>query len=161
MGSGHVRYSADRVVDESTVSSDLPPAVPPFEMLEHPGDIKIRARGASLAELFANAARGMMAYLFGDGILSADAERFEPLEIRSRDREALLVDWLSELLYRATSNYQAYVDFEITEIANKRLTARAGAVSAEAVDDIKAVTHHELSIRQREDGWEATMVFDI
>ena len=38
------------------------------------------------------------------------------------------------------------------------LVATAGVAAAEAVDDIKAVTHHELSLRQRHDGWEATVV---
>jgi len=33
-------------------------------------------------------------------------------------------------------------------------------VAAEAVEDIKAVTHHELSVRKREGRWEATIVFD-
>jgi hypothetical protein len=40
------------------------------------------------------------------------------------------------------------------------LVATAGVAAAEAVDDIKAVTHNELSLRQRHDGWEATVVFD-
>jgi len=33
-------------------------------------------------------------------------------------------------------------------------------VAAEAVEDIKAVTHHELAVRECEGGWEATIVFD-
>jgi SHS2 domain-containing protein len=37
------------------------------DLLEHPGDVKLRVRGTSLAELIANAAQGMMSYLFGAG----------------------------------------------------------------------------------------------
>jgi SHS2 domain-containing protein len=133
----------------------------PFELLEHPADFRLRARGATLAELFANAARGMMAYLFGDEFVEVKPERWERIEITASDREALLVDWLSELLYRVTSGYCAYIGFEVDEIDEHRLVARAGIVSAVAVDDIKAVTHHELAVRKCDDSWEATVVFDI
>ena len=131
------------------------------ELLEHPGDVQLRAFGTSLAQLFANAAEGMMAFLFGAKIAKARPERSDVIAINSPDREALLVDWLSELLYRATSQYQAYVQFCIHEIGDRRLMATAGVVPAEAIDEIKAVTHHELSIRERDGGWEATVVFDI
>ena len=43
----------------------------------------------------------------------------------------------------------------------QRLAARVGIMSATAIDDIKAVTHHELTVRKCDDGWEATVVFDI
>jgi SHS2 domain-containing protein len=132
-----------------------------FEVLEHPGDMKLRAWGPTLGQLFINAAEGMMTYLFGEQIARAQPKGSERIEITSSDREALLVDWLSEILYRVTSEYQAYIGFRIDEIDDRRLVATAGTVSAEATDDIKAVTHHELSIRKQDDGWDATVVFDI
>jgi SHS2 domain-containing protein len=103
----------------------------------------------------------MMIYLFGAEIAKARPKRMDVIELDAPDREALLVDWLSELLYRATSEYQAYVEFRICEIGDRRLRATAGVVPAEAIDDIKAVTHHELSIRRRDGGWEAIVVFDV
>jgi SHS2 domain-containing protein len=131
-----------------------------FEFLDHPGDLKLRAWGADRKELFANAATGMMASLFGSGIANARPYRTETIEIEARDHEALLVDWLSELLYRATSEYHAYTGFRIHELTETKLKAAVTAVAAEAVEDIKAVTHHELSVREREGEWEATIVFD-
>ncbi len=131
-----------------------------FEFLDHPGDLKLRAWGRNLEALFANAASGMMTCLFGSGIANAQPYRTETIEIEARDREALLVDWLSELLYRATSRYHAYMGFRIHELTETKLKATVAAVAAEAVEDIKAVTHHELSVREREGRWEATIVFD-
>jgi SHS2 domain-containing protein len=131
-----------------------------FEFLDHPGDLKLRAWGRNLEELFANAATGMMTFLFGSGIANAQPYRTETIEIEARDREALLVDWLSELLYRATSEYHAYMGFRIQELTETKLRATVTAVAAAAVEDIKAVTHHELSVREREGRWEATIVFD-
>jgi len=50
--------------------------------------------------------------------------------------------------------------FRIHELTETKLRVTVTAVAAEAVEDIKAVTHHELSVREREGGWEATIVFD-
>lgn len=132
-----------------------------FEFLDHPADLKLWAWGVNLRELFVHAAEGMMAYLFGRGIAALEPSERKTIEIESPDREALLVDWLSELLYRVTSEYHAYAEFEIHEFADTRMKASAEAFAADAIEDIKAVTHHELSIRKREDRWEATVVFDI
>jgi SHS2 domain-containing protein len=132
-----------------------------YELLEHPADVKLRVWGDTLEELFANAAAGMMAFLFGDPIANACPEGTEQFDIRARDREALLVDFLSELLYRASSEYRAYVDVRVREISERRIIATAGIVAACARDDIKAVTHHELAVRKGDGGWEATVVFDV
>jgi SHS2 domain-containing protein len=131
-----------------------------FEFIDHPGDLKLRAWGGDLEKLFANAAEGMMTFLFGNGIADLTPDRTETIEIEAGDREALLVDWLSELLYRATSEYHAYMGFRMHELTETKLKAAAAAVAAEAIEDIKAVTHHELSVRECEGGWQATIVFD-
>ena len=131
-----------------------------FEFLDHPGDLKLRAWGGDLEKLFANAAGGMMTVLFGSGIADQRPRWTETIEIEATDREALLVDWLSELLYRATSEYHAYIGFRMHELTETKLKATVAAAAVEAVEDIKAVTHHELSVRECEGGWEATVVFD-
>jgi SHS2 domain-containing protein len=132
-----------------------------FDLIEHSGDVKLRARGQSLEDVFVNAARGMMAFMFGDEVLRARPERREFIRIEAADREALLVDWLAELLCRAATTYHAFVDFRICTIGEHTLTADVGFAAAEAVDDIKGVTHHELAIRKTDGGWEAVVVLDI
>ena len=149
-------------MSERPCPSDHPMRPPAgFELLEHPGDIKLRVWATSLAQLFATAADGMMACLFGAEIAQIRPQQTEVIEIEAPDREALLVDWLSKLLYRATMEHRAYVEICIHEVEDQKLVATAGIAPAEAVDDIKGVTYHELAIREREGGWEATVVFDI
>ena len=146
----------------SSPSPDRAPVLDdPFELIEHSGDVKLRALGQDLEDVFVNAARGMMAFMFGDEILGARPEQREFIRIEAADREALLVDWLAELLYRAATTYHAYVDFRIRTIGEHTLTADVGIAAAEAVDDIKAVTHHELAVRKTDGGWEAVVVLDI
>jgi SHS2 domain-containing protein len=132
-----------------------------FEFFDHPADVKLCVWGRDLESLFAAAAEGMMAFLFGDGIADLKPDRTETIEIEAKDREALLVDWLSELLYRATCEYRAYMGFRIHELTESRLKAAVASAAAEAVEDIKAVTHHELSVRKCARRWEASIVFDI
>jgi SHS2 domain-containing protein len=131
-----------------------------FEFLDQSGDVKLRVWGRDLESLFATAAEGMMAFLFGSHIANLEPDRTETIEIGAKDREALLVDWLSELLYRATCEYRAYLGFRIHELTESKLKATVGATAAEALEDIKAVTHHELAVREREGRWEASIVFD-
>jgi SHS2 domain-containing protein len=148
-------------VTNSAPSDRIPDTRTSFELIEHSGDVKLRALGQTFEDVLVNAARGMMAFMFGDEILNARPEQREFIAIESADREALLVDWLSELLCRAASRYHAYVDFRICTIGERRLAADVGIAVAEALDDIKAVTHHELAIRRLNGGFEAVVVFDL
>ncbi len=134
-----------------------------YEILEHPGDIKIRIFGKDDKELFANAALGMTSYIYGQKI-TEDRQGpvfFETAEIRSPDKEALLVDWLSEILYRSETNKRAYTDYEILDIKETDLKAKIGSIEAKAIEDIKAVTYSGLKIEKEKDHWEAEVVFDI
>jgi len=80
-----------------------------FEFLDHPGDLKLRAWGRNLEELFANAATGMMTFLFGSGIANAQPYRTgDDRDTRSREtaRRFSSIGYRS-CLYRATSEYHA------------------------------------------------------
>ncbi|MEK7681914.1 MAG: archease, partial [Chloroflexota bacterium] len=69
----------------------------PFDILEHTGEAGIVAHGATLAEAFANAAQGLTATMTD---LDAVRER-ETREVAAEapDREALLVEFLNELVF--------------------------------------------------------------
>jgi SHS2 domain-containing protein len=144
----------------ATTSGRFGRAARGFEFLDHPGDVKLRVWSRNLESLFATAAEGMMLFLFGNTIANLKPDRTETLEIEAKDREALLVEWLSELHYRATCEYRAYMGFRIQELTESKLKATVATAAAEAVEDIKAVTYHELSIRECERSWEASIVFD-
>ena len=150
----------------------------PYEFLSHPADIKLKASGQDLAELFSNCARGMMSFIYGEKVACKKYTKKEEISLEAKDLSALLVDWLSELLYLSNSTYNTFLDFEFKEISAKgapsglagrggsggeesKLVAIAKGCKAEAEDDIKAVTYSELEIKQKKDGWEAIIVFDI
>ncbi len=142
----------------------MAPQGPPFEFIEHTADVGILARGATLAEAFQNAAQGMFS-LIAD--LSQVAERAErPVMVTGRDLEGLLVAWLAELLYIFDAKGIIFSRFAIHEMDTQTLKAWAYGEPFdpdrhEARLAVKAVTRHQLSVREGRDGWEAQVILDI
>lgn len=137
--------------------------LPKFKFLEHPADLKMQFFGKNLPELFINAALGMMTFLYGDKDQGIKVNVTENIDVSADNIETLLVDWLAEILYLSDANNCAYWNYEITEFTTNRVSAKITGVKAmKGEDEIKAVTYHELEIKQTEDGhFEAIVVFDI
>lgn len=132
-----------------------------FEELEHTADVAIRVWGRDLADLFANAGYGLAAQL------AEEPDRIKPavehrIELEAYDVETLLVAWLGELLYLGEREGIVFVDFEMGSVTETHLEAVArGGPAQEYRRYVKAVTFNELKITQTEEGYEATMVFDV
>lgn len=135
------------------------------EFFEHTADIGVRVYGATLPELFCNAARAMYEAL---GRLEKTGDRRQrSVELQAAGVEDLLHDWLAELLYEVEANQVLYDEIEIAGIEPGRLTARLGGGRidfdrSQVHEEIKAVTYHQLSVAQTADGsWRATVIFDV
>ncbi|RJQ43250.1 MAG: archease [Gaiellales bacterium] len=135
-----------------------------FETIEHTADIGIRAFGSSREEVFENAATGMFS-------LITDLESVKPLDeypvsVEAEDEEALLVEWLNELLYLYDSNSILFSRFRVTGMDANRVR---GIALGEPLDpgrhrldtDIKAVTYHMLRIGRVDGNWSAEVIFDV
>lgn len=135
----------------------------PFEVIEHTADVGIIAHGRTLAEVFANAARGMMSFLIApEAVRPAAARR---VTVDADDQEGLLVAWLNELLVLLNGDGFVPGVFPIERLTDRRLEAE---VLGEPVDperhrfklDVKAATYHQLEIRRNEH-WHARIIFDV
>ena len=90
----------------------------------------------------------------------------EGVELETPEREELFHDWLAELNYLHQTRQEVYHRFEVLEISDKRIEAQ---VIGEPISpphheidvEIKAVTYHQLTIKQSEQGWEAFVIFDV
>jgi SHS2 domain-containing protein len=92
----------------------------------------------------------------------------DQIALEAPDLDLLLVDWLSELLFRfeTRSWLTARPIVEILTADVYRLGAR---VEGEPLDPVrhpvkvllKAVTYHGLEVRQQGDMWVAQIIFDI
>jgi SHS2 domain-containing protein len=138
---------------------------PRYEPLEHTSEAGIIARGATLGEAFANAAEGMYALLVElDGVEERETRE---VALEGESTEALLVDWLLELVFLTETEELIFRRFEIEELSEARLRAR---VWGERFDPerhrshhavVKAVTQHLLEIAQEDGGYRIQVLFDI
>ena len=131
-----------------------------FEEIEHTADRAFRVQGRNFAELLENAARAMSSL---DPLgPSGEPSAVRTIEVEGIDREALLVNWLNEILYLEQTHGEVYDRFRILESSNSHLRARLDCrQSGGWVTHIKAATFHDLTIKQTSDGLEATIVFDV
>ncbi len=137
---------------------------PAFEIIEHPADVGIEARGANLEDIFRQAASGLVA-LITERAPRRSAVR-KTVSLTGTDAENLLVRWLSELLYLFDAEHFLLATIRFDKLTERQLEA---VVEGEQLDpsthpvrlDVKAVTYHQLSIRKTPDGMVARVIFDI
>jgi SHS2 domain-containing protein len=137
---------------------------PVFEILEHPADIGFRAFAATLPGLFVNAALAMLSIASDPEAVEARQEY--PIAVASGDRESLLVDWLSEILYWHDGKRIAFRDFQIGEMLENRIEAVGCGEPRDPERHparliVKAVTWHQLRIEERGGLWTAQVYLDI
>ena len=138
---------------------------PRFETLEHTADIHLVAYGTSQAEAYANAAYGMFCQIAEVAALMP-TETLE-IEVTGTDPENLLVEWLSEFLYRNEVEEWVFTDAEVTAISETHLRGRARALPQAHTPEesffihVKAVTYHQLRIQEQDGKWEIHVVLDI
>ncbi|MGC9347796.1 MAG: archease [Anaerolineae bacterium] len=131
-----------------------------WQEIDHTADLSIHVWGDDLADLFAGAALGMFSLVAE----AAETEVWvvEAIEMTAIDAEALLVDWLNELLYLHEVKQAVFLAFEIKSISPVHLDAMArGRPVRRYLAHIKAATYHNLEIVETTEGYETELVFDI
>ncbi len=134
-----------------------------WEALEHTADVGIRATGPDLRSTFTWATRGLLEII---GVWDPDAasERDVELQVKARDLEALIVEWLSEVLYLQDSDDVVVSTIELAEPRGVALSGRLG-VATRARDaegtQVKAVTYHKVSVTEDPEGCTAEVYLDI
>ncbi len=143
-----------------------------YELIPHTADLKLRAYGITLEELFRNAMKGMFAVInpISSSITYEDDKPIvhkytveHKVVVHADDRELLLVDFLSECLYLSDIHNEAYFDAQFTLLNQSEVEATIYGVGIDSneVVEIKAVTYHDLELTQVNGVWQATIVFDI
>lgn len=126
-----------------------------FEILEHTADTGFRVRGATLDELFANAALALASIVMDTS--KAEAVERYPVAAEGEALEDRLVSWLNEVLYLMDGCGIAPARVSTGEVwGEPRNKARHPPRMI-----VKAVTYHQLSIRQEPEGWVAEVFLDI
>ncbi len=132
-----------------------------YEVIEHTADVGIKAYGDGVNEIFENAALGMFDLMTDVTLVRPVGE--VKVEVQAHDLGALLVDWLSELLFLHEVDHAFFAEFVVAVDG----LALQGTARGEEVDpgrhrleaQVKAVTYHKLEVNP-EEGY-ATVIFDI
>lgn len=132
-----------------------------FKILPHTADTRLLIFGNSYAEIFRNALLGMKAIVQPEE--SEEESDWQKIKIESMDSTALLVDFLSEVLYLMQTKHEIYDELKIFELTQRSLEgALKGKKFKNIKEEIKAVTYHEAYVQCKEENkWEAMVIFDL
>jgi len=135
----------------------------PYELRAHTADIAVEASGESIEAVFAAVADGLTA-AHCEEIPAQGGDRFG-FGVHAESREALLFDYLDELIYQRDVREVLPADHEVRIHWKDEwiLEGYARGVPLDAVEarEIKAVTYSEMRLEETDDGWVAYVVFDV
>lgn len=132
-----------------------------YREVEHTADWSIEVWGDDLAALFEHAAQALFEMQGAD--LAAEPGVVATVSCTGFDWETLLVAWLSELLYLSETHDALYTRFQVSITATTEPALAAlvkGAPGRGSMAHVKAITYHNLAVRQMPEGWRATVTFD-
>ncbi len=128
---------------------------------EHRGELEVRIDAPSLPALFAEAGRALAEVMHATP-LEAPAGWSDEVVVNARDREALLVEWLNELVFRSEVSKVLFTEFEITHLSDRQLVAAIRGTCVEQLrNPVKAATYHGLSIAERAGEVTAKVILDV
>lgn len=134
-----------------------------FQVIEHTADVGIMAYGKDLGQTFVNAARGLYSIMLEDQEIGEEVHR--RIEVEGHDREALLVQWLNELIYTFDVENLVFKSFHILEMTDTGLKIdcfgqKLDPEVHEVRLGVKAATYHMLKVEEG-NGFRVQVLFDI
>ena len=142
--------------------------LPTYEYLSHPADVRFRAFGNTLEEVFEHSALAMFNVIVTD-ISNIKPQRSMDIEVESNGLDNLLYDYLSELLYLFEVEEIIFGEFHVDSIIHADTGyLLKGRAMGEDIDltrhafetEVKAVTYHQLSITKEDAGYSTHVIVD-
>jgi SHS2 domain-containing protein len=135
-----------------------------YRIFDHTADLGVEVAGATLEELYGGAAFALFDLL--TDLRRVREERSQKIDVRGEDRADLLVHLLRECLYLWNGEGFLVKRCSIRKTTPTRLEA---LLHGEPFDparhrirkEIKAVTYHQASVEEGQEGWIARVVFDV
>ena len=135
-----------------------------YEICEHTADLGIRVTAATLADLLAEAARGLTAVIAGD-VAQIRHTTTESFAVAGTDPAWLLCDWAAEVLAAFELRRMLFREFDVAvDEGGLRATARGERYDPARhvlAHEVKAVTSHELDVQRTPNGWQGFFIVDI
>ena len=140
-----------------------------YEFFEHTADVGIRVRGTTLEEALQEAGRALFALIVEnlDDVRPMDSVNIQfPAPDSSADAlDYLLFDWLSALLHEFESTGRVFSRFDV-HVTSAGIDA---VCRGEPLDpqrhrlghEVKAITYHQLELKQAPDGYAGQVIVDL
>ena len=129
-----------------------------YEFLEHTADVLFKAYGSSFEEALSNAALA----LFETVGFSKTFRKKVEIEVQARNREELVVKFLSEILSEMDINEMTFKKIKILEIDENFVKANIYGDETRPKDSVKAVTYHLLEVKNpKPDKWTIQVLLDV
>ena len=140
----------------------------PFIEIEHTADTALKIYGNSLEELFINAAKGF--YYLASVPVKKRSSTYRDMFIKENSVEDLLISFLNELNYYLMVHSNIFSEFEDIIIKKEKnnwnLYCKCKTITLEAdvlsdIQEIKAVTYHQIEIEKKNGVFSTQIIFDI
>src|SRR3989344_9315117 len=133
-----------------------------FVFLEHTADIKFRAFGKNLNEVFENSALAFTSVLH-EGKVKKDVKK--KFSIKGNDLEALMFRFLEEILFLFETEGFLLSEIKVRFGKDKK-SLKVEAYGEEKLDKrvrhyVKAVTYNDMFVKKSDGCWTSQVVVDV
>lgn len=133
-----------------------------YRFLDHTADVKFRAEGSTVEEMFGFASDALNETIRGDiKILEQEEKSFE---IKGKDKEELLYNFLEEFLFLLDSENFLVSSIKSISINENNLECVVVGDSAENykfTNDVKAITYNGMFIKEEGGKFFCEVVLDV
>ncbi|MEK6906664.1 MAG: archease [Nanoarchaeota archaeon] len=133
-----------------------------YEFLEHTADIKFRAFGKILEEIFNNSALALNDIIKGKIKIKSKIEK--SFIIKGEDNMELLYNLLEEILYLLDAEDFLMSKIKIKLVNKNKLDVKISGDKAsnyKFTNNVKAVTYNEMFVKKDKNKWIAQVVLDV
>ena len=133
-----------------------------FEEISHTADVKIRVRAPTLEALFSETLKALMQVMYGPNLTGNNIRK---IQIESDDYEALLTDFLSEVLFISEVESLVFSEASV-RIEGCSLTAELtgepfNQIRHSGGTEVKGISYSGLVIQKNANGYMLDILFDV
>jgi SHS2 domain-containing protein len=137
---------------------------PLYTLFNHTADLGLMVKADSCEYLFKNAGLALMDLI----ILNKSHEPGVKtnISVNGTDLPDLMVKWLSELLYLFEGERLIITDIRVNSLSLNNINSTVDIVKFdsgfhEVLREIKAVTYHQIEVKEEMGLWTARVIFDL
>lgn len=138
-----------------------------YKLLDHKSDIFIESYGKTMEEAFENAALSLIDTMVKIEKIHLKIE--DQIEVTGNDLYNLLYNWLESILIKVTAENKVYSSFGVNILRNKGNFILNAILKGEYLEpskhrpdvEVKAVTYHLMSIKEKSRGVVLRFLLDI